>query len=72
MARAGRSLEEGRVHHIYNRLAGGMMVFSNETLAGMFVSLLREVTKRDGVLTFAWCLLGNHFRISSSYYSLSS
>jgi putative transposase len=64
MPRAGRSFEEGRAYHVYNRVAGGLMPFEDEGLADRFVELLREVVARDEATVLAWCLLGNHFHIT--------
>ncbi len=63
MPRAGRAFEEGRIYHVYNRVAGGWMAFSDERLAEWFVDLLRGVLKRDELTCFGWCLLGNHFHL---------
>ena len=41
MARAGRSFEEGRIYHVYNRVGGGSREFADEELAATFVTLLR-------------------------------
>ena len=63
MPRAGRSFEEGRIYHVYNRLGGGLMEFANDDLAAEFVSSLRSVMRRDDVVVFAWSLLGNHYHL---------
>lgn len=63
MSRAERSFEEGRIYHVYNRVAGGVKEFADEELAATFVTLLRLSTRRDEVAVFAWCLLGNHFHL---------
>jgi hypothetical protein len=41
MARAGRSFEESRIYHVYNRVGGGPREFADEELAATFVTLLR-------------------------------
>jgi hypothetical protein len=48
MARAGRSFEEGRIYHVYNRVGGGAKEFTDEELAATFVALLRLAMGRDG------------------------
>jgi putative transposase len=63
MPRAGRSFEEGRIYHIYNRVGGGWTAFADDELAGLFVALLRETMRRDGTAVLAWCLLGNHYHL---------
>jgi REP element-mobilizing transposase RayT len=63
MARAGRSFEEGRIYHVYNRVGGGSMEFSDEDLAATFASLLRAAMARDEATVLAWCLLGNHYHL---------
>lgn len=63
MARAGRSFEEGRIYHVYNRLGGGLREFSDEELAATFVALLRSALGRDETAILAWCLLGNHYHL---------
>jgi len=63
MPRAGRSFEEGRIYHVYNRVGGGSTEFADEELAATFVALLRLATRRDEVAVFAWCLLGNHYHL---------
>ena len=61
MARAIRRFEEGRTYHVYNRVGGGVMPFSDHWLSESFVEQLRVSTSRDKVLIFAWSLLGNRF-----------
>ena len=63
MARAGRSFEEGRIYHVYNRVGGGSKEFADEELAATFVALLRLAMGRDGAAVLAWCLLGNHYHL---------
>ncbi len=63
MPRAGRSFEEGRVYHLYNRVGGGLRLFWDEGLAEVFVGQLRKAVERDGGVVFAWCLLGNHYHL---------
>jgi REP element-mobilizing transposase RayT len=63
MPRAGRSFEEGRIYHVYNRVGGGSTEFADEGLAATFVALLRLAMRRDEVPVFAWCLLGNHYHL---------
>ena len=48
MARAGRSFEEGRIYHVYNRVGGGSKASTDEELAATFVALLRLSTSWDG------------------------
>jgi len=49
MARAGRSFEEGRIYHVYNRVGGGgSKGLTDEELAATFVELLRLAMGRDG------------------------
>lgn len=64
MPRTGRSFEEGRIYHAYNRVGGGRMEFADEELAAIFTRLLRQVMQRDEVTVFAWCLLGNHYHLA--------
>jgi len=63
MARAGRSFEEGRIYHVYNRVGGGSKAFTDEELAATSVALLRLAMGRDGAAVLAWCLLGNHYHL---------
>ena len=60
MARAGRSFEEGRIYHVYNRVGGGSREFSDEELAATFVTLLRLAMGRDEAAVLAWSLLTTH------------
>ncbi len=64
MSRPGRVNFEGAVYHVYNRLARGEQAFSEETEAGWFRGLLREVAERDGLTIFAWCLMRNHYHLA--------
>jgi REP element-mobilizing transposase RayT len=52
------------VYHVYNRLALGERVFADAELAEHFVDLLREVTARDQVTVFAWCVMPNHYHLA--------
>ena len=63
MERAGRAFEEGRIYHIYNRVAGGWRAFSDDEPADRFLHLFRLVVNRDEVVVFGWSLLGNHFHL---------
>jgi REP element-mobilizing transposase RayT len=63
MPRPARTLEEGRTYHVYNKVGGGAMPFADEALASRFVLLLRKVVNRDGLLVYAWALLGNHYHL---------
>ncbi len=65
MTRPDRVHFEGAVHHVYNRLARGERVFDQEDEARRFAELLREVTQRDGLRIFAWCLLGTHYHLAA-------
>ena len=63
MPRAGRTFEEGRTYHVYNRVGGGFLPFTDDELAKTFVGLLRKVVDRDGAVVLGWCLLGNHYHL---------
>ena len=63
MPREGRAFEEGRIYHVFNRVAGGLKPFEDDGLAAVFVGLLRKVTERDGLTVLAWALLGNHYHL---------
>lgn len=63
MPRAGRVFEEGRIYHVFNRVAGGAAVFSDDALAVRFVELLREAVRRDDLTVLGWSLLGNHYHL---------
>jgi putative transposase len=64
MTRPERVFLEGVVYHVYNRLARGERVFDEETTAGAFVDLVREVAQRDELTVLAWCLMGNHYHLA--------
>ena len=64
MPRPNRTLEEGRIYHVYNRVGGDDAPFVEEALAARFVKLLRQVVKRDGLTVFAWVLMGNHYHLA--------
>ncbi len=51
------------IYHVYNRVGGGAMPFSEDALAARFLQVLRQVTERDGLVVFAWALLGNHYHL---------
>ena len=40
------------------------MVFTDDGEAEAFVSFLRDVKERDGLVLFAWCLMGNHYHLA--------
>ncbi len=63
MPRAGRSFEEGRTYHVYNRVSGGSMELADEELAETFVKILRLAMRRDQAAVLAWSLLGNHYHL---------
>jgi len=64
MPRPNRIFVEGGVYHVYNRLGRGERVFTQESEAGLFVTLLREVAERDGLSVLAWCLMSNHYHLA--------
>ena len=51
MARAGRSFEEGRIYHVYNRVGGGWMAFEDEKLCERFIELFRQVEAAGASVT---------------------
>ena len=51
MPRPARTLEEGRIYHVYNRVGGEGIPFEHEDLATRFVQLLQKVVERDGLVT---------------------
>lgn len=63
MPRAGRSFEEGRIYHVYNRVGGGGSELADQDLAEVFLDVLRQTIKRDDVAVLGWCLLGNHYHL---------
>ena len=57
MPRPNRSLKEGRVYRVYNRVGGDDSPFVYETLAARFVQLFRLVVERDQLIRIgAWLL----------------
>lgn len=63
MPRAGRSFEEGRTYHVYNRVGGGESAFSDDELAQRFVDIFRRVITQDRVVVLGWSLLSNHYHL---------
>jgi REP element-mobilizing transposase RayT len=63
MPRAGRTFEEGRIYHVYNRVGGGWMAFDDEGLGERFIEIFRHVVDRDEATSFGWCLLENHYHL---------
>ena len=63
MPRANRTLEEGMIYHVYNRVGGGETPFSEDTLAARFLQVLRQVAEQDGLVVYAWALMGNHYHL---------
>jgi hypothetical protein len=59
MPRPGRVHVEGGIYHVYNRLGRGERVFDQEQHAEVFVGLLRELVRREGLTVYAWCLMGS-------------
>jgi REP element-mobilizing transposase RayT len=64
MPRSDRIFVEGGVYHVYNRLGRGESVFLEEDEAAAFTELLRDVSQRDELMVFAWCLMSNHFHLA--------
>ena len=63
MPRPVRRLEEGRIYHVYNRVGGEGMPFSEESLAARFLQLFRKIVERDELIVYAWVLMGNHYHL---------
>lgn len=64
MSRPPRVFVEGGFFHVYNRTGRGVHAFAEAGEADAFVELLREVTKRDELTVFAWCLMSNHYHLA--------
>ena len=64
LPRFPRVFVEGGVHHVYNRFARGEPIFEGEWEVRRFLSLVREVKERDGLVVFAWSVLSNHFHLA--------
>jgi len=47
MPRAGRTFEEGRTYHVYNRVGGGLLPSTDRGLCKTFVRLLSKVVGWD-------------------------
>ena len=63
MPRANRTLEEGLIYHVYNRVGGGERPFADDTLSARFLQVLRQVAERDELVVYAWVLMGNHYHL---------
>lgn len=63
MPRPLRNLEEGRIYHVYNRVGGEGMPFSEESLSVRFLQVLRKTVERDNLAVYAWVLMGNHYHL---------
>ena len=63
MPRPGRILEEGRIYHVYNRVGGEGMPFSEEHLAARFQQVFRQIVVRDELVVYGWVLMGNHYHL---------
>jgi len=61
MPQAGRTFEEGRIYHVYNRVGGGWMAFDDEGLGERFIEIFRHVVDRDEATSFGWCLPGVNY-----------
>ena len=48
---------------MYNRVTDGAPVFESPAERGSFLSLLREIKRRDQWTSFAWCLMVNHYHL---------
>ena len=64
LSRPSRLHIEGGVYHVFNRLARGERVFSDDSEAGHFLKILGEIKERDGLTVFAWCLMGTHYHLA--------
>ena len=63
MPRPLRSLEEGRIYHVYNRVGGEGLPFREELLASRFLQVFRKTVERDDLAVYAWVLMGNHYHL---------
>jgi len=64
MPRAARVLVDGAYYHVYNRLARGERMFSEEPHVRRFVSLLRETLARDEITVLAWVVMPTHYHLA--------
>ena len=44
------------IYHVYNRVGGGAIPFSEDALAARFLQVLRQVAERDGLEHGTRCL----------------
>ncbi len=63
MPRSPRIFVDGAMYHVYNKLARGGRSFEEDEGAQVFVDLLKEIKKRDGLVIYAWAILPTHFHI---------
>ena len=64
MPRAGRSFEEGRTYHVYNRVAGGKLEFEDDRVWPRSSSMCSAGSvERDEIAVLGWSLLGNHYHM---------
>ena len=59
MGRSPRTLIEGGIYHVYNRVSRGEHAFRDEAEAERLLSRLAETKRRDGFQVLAWCLMSN-------------
>ena len=63
MPRRQRVFVEGGTYHVYSRVTRRESVFDSPAEAQLFVNLLVEVKKRDGIVLFGWTLMPNHYHL---------
>jgi len=63
MPRRARVFAEGLFYHVYNHVTREERPFARDREAERFVSLLREIGRRDGWTIVAWCVMPNHFHL---------
>jgi REP element-mobilizing transposase RayT len=64
MGRRPRALLAGGIYHVYNRVARGEHVFSDDDEAERFEALLATTKKRDDFQILAWCVMSNHYHLA--------
>jgi putative transposase len=63
MSRPLRIEFSGAVYHITSRGNGKQKIFFNDKDRKIFLSLLREVIKREKWICYAYCLMDNHYHL---------
>lgn len=52
------------LHHVYGRGIDRIPIFNDDNMKCLFIDLLREHSRKDGIEVYSFCIMTNHYHIT--------